>query len=340
MRQPRIDGGAGVGVPRVSVVIPSYNTGRFIARAIESVVETGYPELEILVVEDGSTDDSLKRLAGMGAIRLLTHPGNRNRGIAASRNLGICEATGKYVAFLDADDAFLKNRFDTCIPMMEADSAIEAVVEPFYYDYVSGERAREMSGAGQGAEQRRSSVEGNATTQSPPGMFMDLLEGRNLPHTSSITIRKKIFRETGLFPPLKFCPEPPLWLRLFSRECVKAGSREPVSVYALHEDSTCAQHEKSAAFVFDYIAALMDAHRWMRRHEIKADYVAAIEQQAFGKFYHYCAGVTARPHSFWRDNVGAAARFAATFPEALKTAKFWKVAIRLIGAEVGLVKWK
>jgi glycosyltransferase involved in cell wall biosynthesis len=89
-------------VGRVTVVMPCYNGERFVAEAIESVLAQTYADIELIVVDDGSTDGSLTVVRGYGdKVRCLTQA---NQGPSAARNHGIFSATGEYVAFLDADD--------------------------------------------------------------------------------------------------------------------------------------------------------------------------------------------------------------------------------------------
>src|SRR6185437_11144924 len=101
-------GGPGMTSPgpraRVSVVIPTYNSGPLVTEAVESVLAQTLPAAEVLVVDDGSTDDTPERLAAYGErIRYLPQA---NQGVAAARNRGIREATGDLIAFLDADDVW------------------------------------------------------------------------------------------------------------------------------------------------------------------------------------------------------------------------------------------
>ena len=89
-------------IPLVSVIVPSYNYLRYIGKCLESVVNQDYPNIEIIVVDDGSTDGSLEYLESLGAPIRVFH--QKNQGVSVARNHGILESTGEFIAFLDADD--------------------------------------------------------------------------------------------------------------------------------------------------------------------------------------------------------------------------------------------
>jgi glycosyltransferase involved in cell wall biosynthesis len=93
--------------PLVSVVIPCYNAGKFIKRTISSILRNAYRPLEIVVVDDGSTDDSLAVVQALAArfpeVRVFA---KENGGVSSARNFGIREAQSEYIAFLDADDLY------------------------------------------------------------------------------------------------------------------------------------------------------------------------------------------------------------------------------------------
>lgn len=101
----------------VSVVIPAYNSGRFIAEAIESVLAQGGCELELLVVDDGSTDETAEVVARYGSTVTLIR--QANAGAAVARNTGMRAARGQYVAFLDADDVWLPGKLAAQIAHLE-----------------------------------------------------------------------------------------------------------------------------------------------------------------------------------------------------------------------------
>lgn len=95
--------------PLVSVILPVYNGARFIEEAIESIYVQHYHPLEIIVVDDGSTDDTSVVVQSHKNIRYIYQP---NQGVAAARNTGIRNSKGELIAFLDADDYWASNKLN------------------------------------------------------------------------------------------------------------------------------------------------------------------------------------------------------------------------------------
>jgi len=94
--------------PLVSAVIPTFNRGWIMAEAVQSVLDQTYEPLEIIVVDDGSTDNTRDVLEPfMDRITLLKQ---ENKGVSAARNLGIKNARGEFIAFLDSDDLWLPDK--------------------------------------------------------------------------------------------------------------------------------------------------------------------------------------------------------------------------------------
>jgi hypothetical protein len=118
----------------VSVVVPLYNKGEHIARALSSIATQRFAELECLVIDDGSTDDGpeIARAHGDARFRVLTQS---NAGPGAARNRGIAEAQGDLVAFLDADDAWLPGYLEHAVRIFEELGEQVATVTSGYIDY-------------------------------------------------------------------------------------------------------------------------------------------------------------------------------------------------------------
>ena len=95
----------------VAVIIPCFNSSKFIRKTIESALNQDYDDLEIIAIDDGSTDETKKILESyVPKIRVLSHPNNANLGQAASLNLGIRESKSDLIAFLDSDDVWYPNK--------------------------------------------------------------------------------------------------------------------------------------------------------------------------------------------------------------------------------------
>lgn len=102
--------------PVVTAIIPTFNRANFLKRAVESVLSQDYQPLELIVVDDCSTDDTSDYLAPLvadGQVTLIRH--DKNMGVSAARNSGIKVAQGDFIAFLDSDDEWLKGKIQTQI---------------------------------------------------------------------------------------------------------------------------------------------------------------------------------------------------------------------------------
>ncbi|MCS4303110.1 MULTISPECIES: glycosyltransferase family 2 protein [Chryseobacterium] len=130
---------------RISVVIPVYNAEKFVTQAVDSVLQ--FDEVhEIILIEDKSPDNALQICRQLAEkherIKLYQHPDKENHGAGPSRNLGIEKSTGDFVAFLDADDYFLPNRFDAEKELFK-DPKVEGVYGALGVHYYS-EKAKEQ----------------------------------------------------------------------------------------------------------------------------------------------------------------------------------------------------
>jgi len=115
--------------PLVSVIIPCYNGEKFIGEAIESVLNQTYQNWELIIIDDGSTDNSediVKKIITDSQIKLIKH--KYNKGIAKTKNTGIANAKGKYIAFLDQDDIWLNSKLELQLKCFELGNSDIGVV--------------------------------------------------------------------------------------------------------------------------------------------------------------------------------------------------------------------
>lgn len=104
--------------PLISVIIPSWNAADFLPEALESIRAQNYAPLEIIIVDDGSTDCTAELIQGWSDVRYLRQ---ENQGPSAARNTGIDAARGEILAFLDADDLWTPDHIDRLLPSLLAD---------------------------------------------------------------------------------------------------------------------------------------------------------------------------------------------------------------------------
>lgn len=105
--------------PLVSVIMPSYNSAEYVASAILSVLKQTYKNLELIVVDDASTDNTLKIVNSFKKdVRLIVVSHQQNLGVYATRNSGLKKAKGQYISFIDSDDMWLPNKLDREIAFM------------------------------------------------------------------------------------------------------------------------------------------------------------------------------------------------------------------------------
>ncbi len=126
---------------KVSVIIPTYNYAHFIAEAVESVLAQTFPIFEIIVVDDGSSDNTEEVIKHFGdKVRYIKQ---KNSGVCAARNNGVKNACGDFIAFLDADDTWLPEKIEKQITKFDEDSQIGLVhCEMREFDTETGKTVR------------------------------------------------------------------------------------------------------------------------------------------------------------------------------------------------------
>jgi glycosyltransferase involved in cell wall biosynthesis len=187
------------GVGRVSVIIPTYNRGGLLPRAIDSVLRQSAAGLcDIVVVDDGSTDDTAAVVARYGA--RVQYLRQANAGGAAARNTGICASDGEFVAFLDSDDYWLPEKTARQLAAFDAWPSVALVAG----------RATGFFADGECKQDPRPPVPAGRPVDFAPALFEE-----NFLHTPAVMVRRRNLRVAGLFPvQQRRCHDYPLWVRL------------------------------------------------------------------------------------------------------------------------------
>jgi len=320
-------------MPTVSVIVPMFNAVATVEPTLNSVFSTGWSELQVIVVDDGSRDSSLVlvetylRRHPERNILLLTHPNRQNRGASASRNLGVEHATGKYVAFLDADDLYRPNRFASSVRLLEEQPHVSAVFGTFLYE-ITGEgdshQVRDIS------SDLVTAVEQQVLIPADEEDFLSqLLRGKAGLHTSTITIRKDAFINAGGFPDFRYGEDHALWLKIFSTCAVERIDDAPVSIYRIHQDSLCSKGEQSPEFIFGPVHSLIDAAKWLsHRPEAKAA-LARIRTRIPGKLFHQFPKIRHSNKDAKRYMRNMMWKAACVCPKILLDRRFYSVLLRL-----------
>jgi len=219
----------------VSVVIPTYNCARYLPEAIDSVLAQTYRDFEIIVVDDGSTDNTAEVLARYGDTICVIRQTNQGR--SAARNAGILAARGEYIAFLDADDVWLPHKLERQVAVMESQPGAAWC----YSDY------REFGPLGRVAE---SFFE--RTGRRPPPQGWILLEEMAAPlaWTCTVIARANCFSKAGMFDTsFPVSEDREMWLRLaayFDAVCVD----EVLALYRRHETQVTSRTARSGVFAY------------------------------------------------------------------------------------------
>ena len=122
-------------MPEVSVIIPVYNSEKYVEKCICSVMAQTLPELEIIIINDGSIDESgkiLRKLAQKDSRIILLE--QENKGVAAARNLGVEKATGKYLTFVDGDDYLQEDYIEKMYSLAEKETLDMVICGLTYVD--------------------------------------------------------------------------------------------------------------------------------------------------------------------------------------------------------------
>ena len=195
--------------PTLSVVIPAYNVERFVRAAVESALAQTLSDLEVIVVNDGSTDNTLAVLQEMQRVRAdprLRVISQANAGLAAARNTGVLEAIGEFIGLLDADDVWAREKASLQLAVMRVDPTVGITFCQSAYINEDGEPTGTVL----------------APTKREPSLH-DMVRRNHLGNGSTPIIRRKCFLTAGLFcTELRSCEDYEMWCRMMCRTSFRA----------------------------------------------------------------------------------------------------------------------
>ncbi len=119
-------------IPKISIIIPAFNAENHINQAITSALSQSYNNIEVIVVDDGSSDNTVKIVKSFTDERLKLLENEENRGVSYSRNRAIEEASGMWIALLDADDWYAPNRLEKLVPIALSENA-DLLADDIYF---------------------------------------------------------------------------------------------------------------------------------------------------------------------------------------------------------------
>ncbi|PZV27799.1 MAG: glycosyl transferase family 2 [Snowella sp.] len=237
--------------PLVSCIMIFFNAKKefFFEEAIESVFAQTYDNWELLLVDDGSTDSSTaiaKQYAQQYSdkVSYLEHEGHKNRGMSATRNLGIRHAKGAYIAFLDADDVWLRENLERQVTILSSqpDAGMVYGNTQYWYSWTGNPEDNQKEFCDEVAEMTR---QPNTLFRPPKLLILFLKNGDAIPCTCSLMIRRKLIEEIngfeesfrGLYEDQAF------YAKVYLKAPVFVAS-ECWSKYRQHPNSCCALAQK------------------------------------------------------------------------------------------------
>ena len=217
--------------PLVSVIMATYNCGQYIAEAINSVVNQTYPNIELIIVNDGSTDNTIETIAKISQqtdkiqIKVICQ---ENKGVAAAKNRGIEAVKGEYVAFLDADDMLEPRYIETAIVSMQVGD-LDAVSFNFHR-----------------TDENRNQLEIGSTIDTLRFIKFKELIKNPLP-LGFLVVKRHFLTNKAHDERLTFAEDYDMWLRLLRGGANWSFYRKPLAHYMMRHNSICHTYENDIA---------------------------------------------------------------------------------------------
>jgi glycosyltransferase involved in cell wall biosynthesis len=266
----------------VSIIIPTYNRGNIIVETVRSALGQTYKDVEVLVVDDGSTDDTKERIEAVGDSRVFYYRLQHFGYPAPARNYGIKRASGTYIAFLDSDDVWFPRKLETQIRFLQQNPNIVAIASNFVL--FQGDRRPVL----------KLKVDRIVS-------FKDILN-QNLIVNSSVVLRKDVTNAVGLLnesATFKSVEDCDFWLRILNWQnssiCILS---QPLVQYRIHETNISKQQQAFAPLM--EIKRLLQVYKQYVRDQREDIENVITSKLDFARYYLRSKRVESRPFEFLR----------------------------------------
>ena len=309
----------------VSVIIPVYNAEKYVAPALDSVLAQTRPCQEIIVVDDGSTDNTAAIIRRYG--EQVRYTRQENAGVSVARNTGIKAACGTWIAFLDSDDEWMPEKNEMQLQLLQDNPQLQWICS----NYVNCSGANEKQ-----------------VPAHPPERTQDLLNGRayfpRYSHiytqgvwawTSTVMVKRSVFDTVGLFRPnYLFGGDTDMWLRISCVWPAIGYVNRLLAVYHVDVPDSITTKPRSLAILFDQIEQIL----------------AMGQGQDHPEEFNLCAAAVLRYHlrffqkqGYYQDLLKSLARFSDLLPsdytrEMRLRARFPRLTSKLLGLKRRLLK--
>jgi hypothetical protein len=239
----------------ISVVVPAYNIGPYIARAIESILAQTLQPDEIIIVNDGSTDNTSEEIANFGEKVRCIH--QQNGGLSAARNTGIKASTGKWIAFLDGDDEWLPDYLQTQIDLLKRNPELK---------WSSGNYLQCLCDE----DRRKANMDAGTISQLTDGKdyfedYLSALQKGTPGCANTVIVRTDVFEQAGLFlEGLKRAEDMDMWLRVSCHYPQIGFIAEPLAIYHLVREGCLSRQYTPVELYCDLIERQLE---YAKEHE-------------------------------------------------------------------------
>ena len=244
-------------MPKISVIMPAYNSEKYIAEAIESILSQTFTDFEFIIIDDGSTDRTVEIISRYNDSRIRFYQNENNMGVAATLNRGLDLATGEYIARMDSDDISLPDRFKKQIEYLE--------------------KRKEVAVCGTDLELFGVKYGKFIHSTSPKTLKVDLLFDSPLAHPS-VMMRKSQLKDVGLYYDVSYngIEDYELWYRI-SKKYEIANIDQCLLRYRVHPAQVTQNYsEKKKKLLLNFKILQM------------SDLDLSSNDIGFNEFYNYC----------------------------------------------------